>query len=62
MAKYRVFIGIDDVLYAEVDADNVAEAVRIVQEEMTFEDILEYRGLQPSEISHYADDVNRVED
>lgn len=35
MAKYRVFISIDDVLYAEVDADNETEAMRIVQEEVT---------------------------
>lgn len=62
MAKYNVFIGIDDALYAQVDADNETEAMRIVREEMTFEDILESRGLRPSEVSHYVDGVDKVED
>lgn len=62
MAKYNVFIGIDDVLYAQVDADSEIEAMRVVQEEMTFEDILENRGLRPSEVGYYIDGVDKVED
>lgn len=58
MAKFDLYLLVDNMFCVTVDAENSEDAERIVQEEMTFADVLEASGVSLSEICYSVDEVN----
>lgn len=58
MAKYDVYIWVENGFSVTVDAKNEEDAERIVKDELTFADIFETSGMHLSEIDYIVDEVH----